>query len=146
MRTVLGADPPALQRPPRQARWKAPLSYHFLASGHDGVTAMAVTGRLRKVTTWLPLEKAQSVRMVEGPVQRRLGLATVHVDAAGRDVRAEFRDRPGPEARRLVDELATLSRSARQRVAGFAAPTGPPPPDAAEEALRGMAGPPAAPP
>jgi putative membrane protein len=116
MRTVLGADPPALRRPPPRARRKAPLSYHFLAAGHDAATAMAVTGRLRKVTTWLPLEKTQSVRLVEGPVQRRLGLATVHVDAAGRDVRAEFRDRPGDEARGLVDELATLSRSARQRV------------------------------
>jgi putative membrane protein len=115
MRAVLGADPPALCKPPRRARNKAPLSYHFLAAGHDAATAMAVTGRLRKVTTWLPLEKAQSVRLVEGPVQRRLGLATVHVDAAGRDVRAEFRDRPGDEARRLVDELAMLSRSARQR-------------------------------
>jgi len=116
MRTVLGASEPALRRPPRRARGKAPLSYHFLASGHDAATAMAVTGRLRRFTTWLPLEKTQSVRLVEGPVQRRLGLATVHVDAAGRDVRAEFRDRPGDEARRLVDELAMLSRSARQRV------------------------------
>jgi len=123
MRTVLGADPPPLQRPPRRARGKAPLSYHFLAAGHDAATAMAVTGRLRKVTTWLPLEKVQSVRLVQGPVQRRLGLATVHVDAAGRDVRAEFRDRPGNEARRLVDELATLSRSARQRVPEAAAPS-----------------------
>ena len=46
---------------------------------------MGVTGRIRKVTTWLPLEKAQSVRMVTGPVQRHLSLATLHVDAAGRD-------------------------------------------------------------
>jgi putative membrane protein len=111
---VLGAEPPALSRPPRQARQKAPLSYHFLAAGHDAATAMAVTGRLRKVTTWLLLEKVQSIRLVEGPVQRRLGLATVHVDVAGKDVRAEFRDRPGDEARRLVDELAALSRTARQ--------------------------------
>jgi putative membrane protein len=122
MHTVLGADPPALRRPPRRARRKAPLSYHFLAAGHDAATAMAVTGRLRKVTTWLPLEKAQSVRLVEGPIQRRLGLATVHVDAAGRDVRAEFRDRPGDEARKLVDELAMLSRGARQRVPETAQP------------------------
>ena len=121
MHTVLGADAPALRRPPRRARKKAPLSYHFLAAGHDAATAMAVTGRLRKITTWLPLEKAQSVRLVEGPVQRRLGLATVHVDAAGRDVRAEFRDRPGDEARRLVDELAALSRSARQGVSAWPA-------------------------
>jgi putative membrane protein len=116
MRTVLGAEPPPLDRPPRRARRKAPLSYHFLAAGHDAATAMAVTGRLRKLTTWMPLEKAQSVRFVQGPVQRRLGLATVHVDAAGRDVRAEFRDRPAAAARGLVDQVAALSRSARRRV------------------------------
>ena len=115
MRLVIGVDPPPLSRPPRRARRKAPLSYHFLASGHDAATAMGVTGRLRKVTTWVPLEKVQSVRMVTGPVQRILSLATVHVDAAGRRVRAEFRDRPGQEAGPLVEELAALCRSARRR-------------------------------
>ena len=141
MRTVLGADPPVLQRPPRRARRKAPLSYHFLAAGHDAATAMAVTGRLRKLTTWLPLEKAQSVRLVQGPVQRWLGLATVHVDAAGREVRAEFRDRAGDEARRLVDELAALSRSARRRVPEDARPPVVPPRQSAGDAPAGMAAP-----
>ena len=45
MRLVIGADLPQLSRPPRRARRKAPLSYHFLASGHDAATAMGVTGR-----------------------------------------------------------------------------------------------------
>jgi putative membrane protein len=115
MRLVIGAEPPPLSAPPRRARLKAPLSYHFLAAGQDSATAIAVTGRIRKVTTWLPLEKVQSVRLVSGPVQRSLSLATVHLDAAGRDVRAEFRDRPAAEAARLTEELATLCRSARQR-------------------------------
>jgi putative membrane protein len=116
-RLVLDGAPPPLVKPPSRARWKAPLSYHFLAAGHDSATAMGITGRIRKVTTWLPLEKAQSVRMVTGPVQRHLALASVHVDAAGRDVRAEFRDRPAEEAARLVGELAALSREARRRIA-----------------------------
>lgn len=126
MHVVIGGEPPPLSRPPGRAHGKAPFSYHFLAAGHDGATAMAVTGRIRKVTTWLPLEKVQSVRLVEGPVQRRLSLATVHVDAAGRDVRVQFRDRDGDEARRLVGELATLSRTARRRVpeAGVRPPGG----------------------
>ena len=118
MRLVMGADPPPLSRPPRRARRKAPLSYHFLAAGHDAATAMGVTGRLRKVTTWVPLEKVQSVRMVTGPAQRVLSLASVHLDAAGRRVRAEFRDRPAEEAERLVEDLAALSRGARRRAPG----------------------------
>ena len=118
------AGPPALTKPPRRAWWKAPLSYHFLAAGHDGTLAVAVVGRLRRGTTWVPLAKAQSVRLVQGPLQRRLGLATVHLDAAGRRVRAEFRERRQEEARSLVDELAALSRSARRRASLAAA--GPP--------------------
>jgi putative membrane protein len=128
MLLVMAADPPPLVRPPGQARRKAPLSYHFLASGHDAATAMGVTGRLRKVTTWVPLEKVQSVRMVTGPVQRILSLATVHVDAAGRRVRAEFRDRSGEEAAQLVEDLAALCRVARRRATGTAIPAGAVPP------------------
>ena len=115
MRQVIGAGPPPLRAPPRRARLKSPLSYHFLAAGQDRATAMSVTGRVRKVTTWLPLQKVQSVRLVSGPVQRALSLATVHLDAAGRDVRAEFRDRPADEAGRLAEDLAALCRTARQR-------------------------------
>jgi putative membrane protein len=108
---------PELTRPPRRARWKAPLSYHFLAAGHDGTLAVAVTGRVRRHTTWVPLAKTQSVRLVQGPLQRRLGLATVHLDAAGRRVHAEFAERGQDEARSLVGELAALSRHARKAAA-----------------------------
>ena len=104
-----------LTPPPTRTRWKAPLSYHFLAAGHDDEVVVAVTGRLRRVTCWVPLEKVQSVRRVQGPVQRALRLATVHVDIAGRRVDAAFKDRDVYEADRLVDELAARSRAARTR-------------------------------
>jgi putative membrane protein len=57
------------------------------------------------------------VRLLQGPLQRKLGLATVHLDAAGRRVRAEFRERRQEEARSLVTELAALSRTARKMAA-----------------------------
>jgi putative membrane protein len=119
---VVGNAAPGLTRPPRRARWKALMSYHFLAAGHDDRLAVSVVGRVRKLTTVVPLEKAQSVRFVQGPLQRRLALATVHLDAAGH-VRAEFRERPQQQARLLVDELAALSREARRHApeAGLAA-------------------------
>ena len=120
VRAIIGDTVPAATGPPVRARWKAPFSYHFLTAGHDAVLAVATTGRLRKLTVWLPLEKAQSVRYVQGPVQRRLGLATVVVDAAGRRVHAEFRERPAEAAWRLVDDLAALSRSARARAGTLA--------------------------
>jgi putative membrane protein len=111
---LVGGTAPAMSAPPHRARRKAPLSYHYLSAGHDGDHAVCVTGRVRRVTTWVPLEKSQSIRRVQGPVQRRLGLATVHLDAAGKSTRAEFRDRDAVEADRLVEELTDLSRAARQ--------------------------------
>ena len=87
-----------LSKPPERAFWKTPLSYHFLASGSDGSVVAASTGRFRKVTTWVPLEKVQSVRRVQGPLQRAFNLASVYLDAAGRRVRAELRDREVGEA------------------------------------------------
>jgi putative membrane protein len=110
---LIGATLPAMTKPPGRARQKAPLSYHFLSAGHDDDHAVCVTGRLRRITIWVPLEKSQSIRRVQGPVQRRLGLATVHVDAAGRATRAEFRDRAVEEADLMVEELTRLSRAAR---------------------------------
>ena len=110
---LLGAPDPERTPPPRRARLKAPLSFHFLAAGHDDAHAVCVTGRINRTTTWVPLEKSQSIRRVQGPLQRPLGLATVHVDVAGKRARAEFRDREVDEADRLVEELSELSRQAR---------------------------------
>jgi putative membrane protein len=110
---LIGGTLPTMTPPPVRARKKAPLSYHFLSAGHDKDHAVCVTGRLRRVTTWVPLEKSQSIRRVQGPVQRRLGLATVHVDAAGKATRAEFRDRTVAEADQLIEVLSDLSREAR---------------------------------
>ena len=113
---VIGPVEPLRSHPPVRARIKSPLSYHFLAAGHDETMAVAVTGRVQKVTCWVPLEKAQSIRRVQGPVQRALRLATVHVDVAGRRAGAKFRDRAVDEADTLVEQLAARSRGARRRV------------------------------
>ena len=110
---VLGYDMPELTKPPKRARVKAPLSYHFLAAGHNQVMAVTVTGRVCKKTVYLRLEKLQSVRLTQGPVQRMLSLASVHGDAAGRWAHAAFSDRQAEQARGLLDQLADLGRSAR---------------------------------
>ena len=110
---LLGGPDPPRTAPPGRARGKAPLSYHFLSAGHDETHAVCVIGRINRSTTWVPLEKSQSIRRVQGPAQRLLGLATVHVDVAGRRTRAEFRDRSVAEADALVEELTALSRAAR---------------------------------
>ena len=122
-------DRPAIDaRPPRRARWKSPLRYRMLRVGRTPTCVGTTSGRLRRVTCWVPLEKAQSFRQVQGPLQRRLRLATVHVDTAGRGVRATLRDRDAAEAAAAIAELAELARSARRRTgarAGLARVTAP---------------------
>lgn len=112
---LLGAPRPAMTAPPPRARRKAPLSYHFLSIGHTDDFVVCVTGRVRKQTAWVPMEKVQSIRRIQGPVQRRLGLASVIVDVAGRRVRGICRDRSVEEADRLIEQLTELTRMARQR-------------------------------
>jgi putative membrane protein len=101
-------------KPPARARWKSPLRYRMLAWGRTDTCVGTTSGRLRRVTSFVPLEKAQSVRRVQGPVQRRLGLASVYVDTVGRRVHAAIRDREADEAEGALEDLAVLARAARR--------------------------------
>jgi len=106
--------PRELSPAPRRVFWKSPLRYRKLAWGRTDTCVATTSGRLRKISCWVPLEKVQSLRRVEGPVQRRLHLASVHVDTAGRAVHATLRDRDSAEATQALDELAELARAARR--------------------------------
>ncbi len=112
-RLVPGA-PAADRRAPARARWKTPLSYHFLAWGSSDRCVVATSGRLRRVTQWVPLEKVQSIRRVQGPFQRTLGLATLHLDTAGRSVHAKLTDLGIDDVDRQLSILPGLCRAARQ--------------------------------
>lgn len=108
--------PPGSGAPPR-ARWKAPLSYHFLAAWTSEAQVCARTGRVTAHTVVIPLDKVQSVRLSQGPVQRALRLASVHVDTAGHRWQAHLTCRDAAEADGLLDQLAVAARQARRRAA-----------------------------
>ena len=110
---ILPAAPSELSRPPRRARFKTPLRYHWAAWGHDDALAVTTSGRVTKATDWIPLSKVQSLRWVQGPSQRRLILATIHLDTAGRSVHAAIRDRDVAEADDILVRLTELCRRAR---------------------------------
>jgi putative membrane protein len=114
---LVSSQPAPSRRAPASARWKAPLSYHFLAWDGDDRYVAAARGRLCRTTTWVPLEKVQSIRWVQGPVQRRLGLASVRLDVAGRRVTASIQDRGAAEAQEILHRLPDLAREARTRAA-----------------------------
>lgn len=114
---LLPDRPLHLSRPPRRAAWKSPLRYPALSWGRTETCVAATSGRLRRVTSWVPLEKVQSLRHVQGPLQRRLRLASVHVDTAGKAVHATLRDRDAEEAAAALAELTDLAGTARRRPA-----------------------------
>jgi putative membrane protein len=109
--------PGELSPPPRRVFWKSPLRYRALGWGRSETCVATTSGRLRRATCWVPLEKVQSLRHVEGPVQRRLGLASVHVDTAGKGVHATLRDRDAAEAAGALADLTDLARAARSKPA-----------------------------
>ena len=114
---LLPDRPRELSRPPRRVLWKSPFRYRALSWGRSETCVATTSGRLRRVTSWVPLEKVQSLRHVQGPVQRRLSLASVHVDTAGRSAHATLRDRDAAEAATALEELTDLARTARRRLA-----------------------------
>jgi len=112
---LLNVPPRPSRRAPGRARWKAPLSYHFLAWAGDDQYVAAARGRVCRKTTWIPLEKVQSIRWVQGPLQRRLGLASVRLDVAGRRVTGSIQDRDAAEAGDILARLPDQARAARAR-------------------------------
>jgi len=112
---ILPDVPAERLRPPRRALVKGPLRYRFLSWGGTDSCVVTTTGRIRRVTAWVPLVKVQSFRRVQGPVQRRLRLASIHLDTAGRSVHATLRDREEAEADTALDELVRRARAARRR-------------------------------
>jgi putative membrane protein len=103
----------AITPPPRRAMVRAPLRYHFLQAGIGVSCAVAVSGRIRRETVWVPLAKVQSIRAAQGPLQRTLGLASIHLDVAGHHSRATLRDRDAPDAVKLLEELPDWCAAAR---------------------------------
>lgn len=69
-----------LQPVDRRAVWLRPLSARTLRWGANDRVIVSEGGLLMFVRDTVPHAKTQSVRISQGPVQRRLGLATVHID------------------------------------------------------------------
>lgn len=121
---VLPGHDVVLEPPPQRARWKAPLSFHWLAAGRNRVYAVSVNGRLRKETEWVPLAKVQSIRFSQGPLDRMLQLSSVRLDVAGHRSSAHWRARSLSEVRDLVSVLPAECAAARASERGVAPAAG----------------------
>ncbi|HVQ87475.1 MAG TPA: PH domain-containing protein, partial [Actinomycetes bacterium] len=114
-----GVDPfvVPLQPVPPRARWRSPLQFRRLAVGSNEEVFVARHGWL--VPRWdvVPHARTQSVRMTQGPWQRRLRLASVHVDSTPGPIHISANQRDETQARQLVEGQALAARRARARSA-----------------------------
>ena len=101
-----------LTPPPSRARWVHPFAQPILGAGLTREVFATRDGLLTRRVVLVPYARIQSVRVVQGPLQRRLRLATVYADTAGHLTPAAA-DRDLDEAWALAAELATRARAAR---------------------------------
>ncbi|WP_406071396.1 PH domain-containing protein [Micromonospora sp. NBC_01638] len=106
-------DALALSPPPHRTRWLHPLGRGAFGAGLFERVFATRSGRLTRQLVIVPYARIQSVRVVQGPVQRRLGLASVHADTAGGSG-ATAQDRDLAEAWALAAELNTRAHAARR--------------------------------
>ncbi|MFI5894764.1 PH domain-containing protein [Actinoplanes sp. NPDC051513] len=102
--------------PPARARWLHPLELRYLGAGLAPEVFVSRWGLLTREMSVVPYARLQSVRVVQGPLQRRLGLATVYADTAG-GRSGQARDRDLAEAWALAEQLAVRARLARSPIA-----------------------------
>lgn len=111
-----GVDPFAVALSPAapSARWRAPLQHKQLGAG--ATSSVFVTRRGWLVPQWdvVPHARTQSVRVVQGPWQRWLGLASVHVDSTPGPVSIVALHQEAGRARQIAHAQANRAGLARR--------------------------------
>lgn len=81
-RVMPGANPDAVElvEPVASVRKRSPIQWRFLRAGADSRIAVCARGRVTRRRQIVDHARVQSVRLTQGPWERPLGLATVHLD------------------------------------------------------------------
>ena len=87
---------------PVASRWRVPIRWRTFSVAMDERYAVTRRGLLRRQTDIVPHAKVQSLRVTQGPWQRPLALATLHLDTAGAQIRVSARHRDREDAERLA--------------------------------------------
>lgn len=99
--------------PPKKARWVSPIGRHFMIAGIADDVVVSREGWLTRRTHVVPHARVQSLRLRQGPWQRRLGLADLHVDSPPGPVKVRARHRFAAEARTLLEREDHAADAAR---------------------------------
>ncbi|MFI7066482.1 PH domain-containing protein [Kribbella sp. NPDC050124] len=118
-----------MHQAPERAKWLRPIGWRYLSYGFDGQVLVTTRGWVSRRTSIVLHHKTQSVRLEQGPLQRRLGLANVHVDTPLGPTDAIALHRDQYEAAQVLEAQADRAREARRTAPSpFAVQTQPNPP------------------
>ncbi|GAA1635229.1 PH domain-containing protein [Kribbella alba] len=122
-RVLPGLDLAAIEmhRAPERAKWLRPIGWRYLAYGADDQVLVTTRGWVSRRTSIVLHHKTQSVRLQQGPLQRRLRLANVHVDTPQGPTDAVALHRDQAEAALLLEAQANRAREARRTTSSPAA-------------------------
>ncbi len=115
-RVLPGVDLDAIELhpSPRRSRWLAWFNFWTLKYGFDDRVLITEHGWMTHHRDIVPHAKNQSVRIEQGPWQRRLRLADVHVDTPKGPVNAVARQLDQDAARELALTQLDRARTARE--------------------------------
>lgn len=125
-RVLPGVDLDAipLHRVPARARLRRPIGARVLGCGADEAVFVTRRGWLTRQFDILPHGKTQSVRYTQGPWERLLGLATVHLDTTPGPVHVHAPHRDAAQARQIVAEQSERARLGRRSAGPYRWMTG----------------------
>ncbi|PWJ53295.1 putative membrane protein [Quadrisphaera granulorum] len=98
---------------PRAARWVDPVSWRRRGALVTEHALLLRSGRLRRELDVVPHARTQSLAVEQGPLQRRLGLATLALHSTPGPVRPRAEHLTQEQAVALLDEQALRARTAR---------------------------------
>lgn len=98
---------------PRRARWLDPISWRRTGVAVTGRAVVIRHGRLTREVVVVPHERTQSIGLRQGPLQRRLGLASVALHSTVGPVTPTVPHLDAEVAGALVGAQATRARTAR---------------------------------
>ncbi|MDM7855362.1 PH domain-containing protein [Cellulomonas alba] len=98
---------------PRRARWVDPIGWRRRGVLVTDRALLTRSGRLRRQVEVVPHERTQSLGLQQGPIQRRLRLATFLVHSTPGPVRPSVWHLDEHAAAALLDEQAERARTAR---------------------------------
>ena len=101
------------QQQPARARWLTPITFRTHTWGFDDKVIVAQHGLLTQTRTIVPHRRMQSAGLHQGPLERRLGLATVAIHTTDGPVDLRLYHLDAHAANEVLFEQIRLARVAR---------------------------------